>query len=131
MDAKRTPPVNWAKVLDRFSVPKRQGIYVLGCFARHLTLYSQQVRALNLVAALCHTGELKTNTQLAVIGGGRGIDGVSGRRAPRCPRDSVRATGRTHGVAAKQSAKMASPAYLRLAQEGMGKRQSRPTPDHM
>lgn len=61
---------DWEVFLKQFRVPKHQGIYVLGCFARYQTLYSQQVRALNLIAAMCKTGALKDRCRVAVIGGG-------------------------------------------------------------
>jgi HAD superfamily phosphoserine phosphatase-like hydrolase len=53
-------------------VPNTRGIYVLGCFGKYVTVYSQQVRALNLAWALNKTGALTTNTRIAVIGGGAG-----------------------------------------------------------
>jgi hypothetical protein len=34
-------------LLELLGVPEHAGIYVLGCFASHVTIYSQQVRALN------------------------------------------------------------------------------------
>jgi hypothetical protein len=46
------------------------GVYVLGCFARRVTLYSQQVRAFNLVYALRVTGKIDANARVAVIGAG-------------------------------------------------------------
>jgi hypothetical protein len=62
---------DWNKLLKTgFKVPGSHQIYVLGCFARHVTLYSQQVRALNLVYALCKTGKLTAGIQIAVVGGG-------------------------------------------------------------
>lgn len=45
-------------------------IYVLGCFARRVTLYSQQVRALNLIYALKQRGKLGQGLHLGIIGGG-------------------------------------------------------------
>ena len=40
------------KVLEGMSVEGWPGVYVLGCIDRRVTIYSQQVRALNLAAAL-------------------------------------------------------------------------------
>jgi len=51
-------------------VPGEAGLYVLGCFERRVTLLSQQVRALNLVYALCETGRLLEGSKLLVVGGG-------------------------------------------------------------
>lgn len=60
------------QVLELMVIPNTRGIYVLGCFGRYVTVYSQQVRALNLVWALNKTGALASNTRIAVIGGGAG-----------------------------------------------------------
>lgn len=45
-------------------------IYVLGCFARRVTLYTQQVRALNLVYALKEKGIVGRGARVGFIGGG-------------------------------------------------------------
>ncbi|OOG70027.1 hypothetical protein B0E45_14595 [Sinorhizobium sp. A49] len=45
-------------------------MYVLGCFDRRITFYSQQVRALSLVHALHELGYLQNAPQIAVIGAG-------------------------------------------------------------
>jgi hypothetical protein len=57
-------------ILDLLSVPGFKELYILGCFARCVTLYSQQVRALNLVSALGHTGVIKPGAKVIVIGAG-------------------------------------------------------------
>ncbi|HZI56968.1 MAG TPA: HAD-IB family phosphatase [Verrucomicrobiae bacterium] len=57
-------------VLDLMEVPSRSGVYVLGCFGRYITVYSQQVRALNLVYALNQCSKLKTDTRVCVVGAG-------------------------------------------------------------
>jgi hypothetical protein len=49
-------------------VPAAPNIYVLGSYARYVTLYSQQVRALNLISAL--EGQIGPGTKVCVIGGG-------------------------------------------------------------
>jgi hypothetical protein len=59
----------WVELLKLFQVPHRR-IYILGCFAQHVTIYSQQVRALNLIAALRRDGRLAGSPKVAVIGGG-------------------------------------------------------------
>jgi hypothetical protein len=46
------------------------GVYVLGNFARYVTVYAQQVRALNLVDTLAKSGRLSARSRAAVIGGG-------------------------------------------------------------
>src|SRR5262245_20301024 len=45
-------------------------LFVLGCFERRVTLYSQQGRALKLVEALGRMKELGAGTPVAVVGGG-------------------------------------------------------------
>ena len=57
-------------ILDLMEVPSRSGVYVLGCFGRYITLYSQQVRALNLAYALNRRGKLKIGTRVCVVGAG-------------------------------------------------------------
>jgi HAD superfamily phosphoserine phosphatase-like hydrolase len=58
------------QVLELMAVPDKHDVYVLGCFGRHITIYSQQVRALNLAYALHKTNRIGAGTQIAVIGGG-------------------------------------------------------------
>lgn len=61
----------WHQLLkDWFLVPRYPCVYILGSFARHVTLYSQQVRALNLVAGLVETGEISEGRDVVVVGGG-------------------------------------------------------------
>jgi siroheme synthase (precorrin-2 oxidase/ferrochelatase) len=45
-------------------------IYILGCFDKRVTLYSQQTRALNLIYALFKTEQLKADDQVVIIGAG-------------------------------------------------------------
>lgn len=66
----RTDDECWRTLLERMGVPGHPGIYVLGAFARHVTFYSQQVRALNLVDALCNTGRVAQGGSVAVVGAG-------------------------------------------------------------
>lgn len=49
-------------VLQHMRVPGERAVYVLGSFERRITLYSQQVRALNLVYALTAAGHLAAGT---------------------------------------------------------------------
>lgn len=46
------------------------GLYVLGCYDKRITFYSQQVRALSLVHALHAEGYLNAPKRIAVIGAG-------------------------------------------------------------
>ncbi|HEX8434030.1 FAD-dependent oxidoreductase, partial [Archangium sp.] len=57
-------------ILRQMAVRDEAGVYVLGCFERRITLYTQQVRALNLVHSLFTEERLKPGSKLAVIGGG-------------------------------------------------------------
>jgi hypothetical protein len=58
------------KLLDLLTVTKRPGVYILGCLGRNITIYSQQVRAINLVDALCKSGWLVPGARVAIVGGG-------------------------------------------------------------
>ena len=51
-------------------MPGRPNFYVLGCFDKRITFYSQQVRSLSLVHALYDLGYLKDAPRVAVIGAG-------------------------------------------------------------
>ncbi|REG30915.1 FAD dependent oxidoreductase [Archangium gephyra] len=57
-------------ILQQMVVREEAGVYVLGCFERRITLYTQQIRALNLVHSLFAEERLKASSTLAVIGGG-------------------------------------------------------------
>lgn len=57
-------------VIDGASVRDRPNLFVIGCYDRRITFYSQQVRALSLVHALKDLGYLNANPRIAVIGGG-------------------------------------------------------------
>ncbi len=65
-----TEDERWSVLLDLMSVPGYSKLFVLGCFAPRVTFLSQQVRALNLVDALCKTGALSKHSQVAVVGAG-------------------------------------------------------------
>ena len=61
------------------------GLYVLGCFERRVTLLSQQVRALNLVHSLRARGLLPAGSSIAVIGGGvAGLTAAAGAARLGC-----------------------------------------------
>lgn len=57
-------------VLDGAAIRDRPNLFVIGCYDRRITFYSQQVRALSLVHALKDLGYLNANPRIAVIGGG-------------------------------------------------------------
>jgi NADPH-dependent 2,4-dienoyl-CoA reductase/sulfur reductase-like enzyme len=62
----------WTNVLRLTEVPDLAGLFILGSFAERVTVYSQQVRAINLVDALAGLGRLTPATRVAVIGAGFG-----------------------------------------------------------
>lgn len=59
-----------AQVIADSRVPECPSIFVLGCLEKRVTLYSQQVRALNLVSALVDEGIVKAKSKVAIVGGG-------------------------------------------------------------
>jgi hypothetical protein len=59
-----------SQLIDLMSVPGYPNVYLLGAFAKYVTIYAQQVRALNLVAALVRAGRLSARSRVGVIGGG-------------------------------------------------------------
>lgn len=46
------------------------GIYVVGCFDRRITVFTQQARALSLIRALFEVGDLAAGQHVAVVGAG-------------------------------------------------------------
>lgn len=63
-------PLHPHELLSWMRIPSYPGVYVLGSFAHHVTIYSQQIRAFNLIDALCKTGLLRPGVSVAVVGGG-------------------------------------------------------------
>lgn len=57
-------------IIDSMQVPEHDGVYILGSLDRRVTVLSQQVRALNLAAALFSTGRLIEKQPVVVIGAG-------------------------------------------------------------
>jgi len=57
-------------ILGGAAVRDRPNLFVIGCYDRRITFYSQQVRALSLVHALKELGYLNADPRIAVIGGG-------------------------------------------------------------
>ncbi len=67
-DERKLPP---QELLSYFAVgAPYPNVYVLGSFARYVTLYSQQVRALNLVEALLEANVLRSGSKLTIVGAG-------------------------------------------------------------
>src|SRR4051812_31616461 len=59
-----------AEVIAASIVPNTKSVFFLGCFEKRVTLFSQQVRALNLVDAILHQGLVRERGNVAIIGGG-------------------------------------------------------------
>jgi hypothetical protein len=57
------------------------GIFLIGSLDSGVTIYSQQIRALNLIWALDHAGRLDSASNIAVVGGG--IAGLTAAKALR------------------------------------------------
>lgn len=57
-------------ILEGMAVEGWPGTYVLGCLDRRVTIYSQQVRALNLAAALVASRRVKPGDTVVVVGAG-------------------------------------------------------------
>lgn len=77
--------ISAATLLGHMSLDSYPGVHVLGCMERRVTVYSQQVRALNLVYALISEGMLGAGRRVAVIGGGvAGVTFAAGAAAKGC-----------------------------------------------
>ena len=57
-------------LLQHMAVPAKGAVYQIGCLEQRVTLYSQQVRALNLVFALFDQKRLAAGGRVIVVGGG-------------------------------------------------------------
>ncbi|WP_437964532.1 FAD-dependent oxidoreductase [Sorangium sp. So ce260] len=77
-----SPPTSPLTILRHMTVPVERGLYVLGSFEGRVTIYSQQIRALNLIHALWTTGALADGRRLAIIGGG--IAGITAALGAAC-----------------------------------------------
>lgn len=65
-------PINPGELIRWFEVPSCPGVFALGSFARQVTFASQQIRAFNLIWALCSTNRLGEGSRVAVVGAGLG-----------------------------------------------------------
>jgi hypothetical protein len=68
-----------AEVIAASIVPNTKSVFFLGCFESRVTLFAQQVRALNLVDALLDQGVLRETGRVAIVGGG--VAGVTAAAA--------------------------------------------------
>src|SRR5438552_19113901 len=58
------------RILDLMSPPGFPNLYVLGAYAKRLTIYSQQIRAVNLVEAIHWYRQPLKGLEVAIVGGG-------------------------------------------------------------
>src|ERR1700731_276728 len=58
------------RILDLMSPRGFPNLYLLGLFAKRLTVYSQQVRAINLIEAIHWYRKPLRGSNLAIVGGG-------------------------------------------------------------
>ena len=63
-------PMTDLEIIGSAEVPGWPFIFVVGSYDKRITFYSQQVRALNLAAALSASGRLNGKWRLAVVGAG-------------------------------------------------------------
>lgn len=66
----KTTDDSWRDMLDLLQMSGHPGLFVLGSFAQRVTIYSQQVRAINLIDALAGLGHLGPSSSVAVVGAG-------------------------------------------------------------
>jgi hypothetical protein len=69
-DTPRPADLTRRELFQLMEVPDWRNVFVLGSYAKAVTIYSQQVRALNLIDALVNEGRLTSASSVAVIGGG-------------------------------------------------------------
>src|SRR4051812_48144348 len=70
MLAPRGSSITASALLQHMAVPDNNGVYLLGCLERRVTLFSQQMRALNLIYSLFEEERVGTGDRVAVVGGG-------------------------------------------------------------
>ena len=68
-DAKRSELLRLFAV-DEYPNVEYPNVFILGSHARYVTVYGQQVRALNLVSALAKSGYISKYTRVGIVGGG-------------------------------------------------------------
>lgn len=60
------------EIIAAAKVPNTNSMFVLGCLESRVTVYAQQVRALNLVDSIIERDLVRSNGRVAIIGGGAG-----------------------------------------------------------
>jgi hypothetical protein len=63
-------PMTAAEVIAASHVPGTRSVFFLGCFDKRVTVFSQQVRALNLVAAILEQDMVRSDGRVAIVGAG-------------------------------------------------------------
>ncbi|WP_091741902.1 ABC-three component system protein [Phenylobacterium immobile] len=58
------------QIIEHMRVPNTRSVFFLGCFEKRVTVFSQQIRALNLVAAILDQNLVRANGRVAIIGAG-------------------------------------------------------------
>ena len=77
--------ITTSHLLQHMAVSGYPALYVLGSFERRVTVYSQQVRALNLVYSLIQQGHLSVGKHVVVVGGGvAGLTAAAGALQRGC-----------------------------------------------
>ena len=92
------------QIIDGSRIPGTQSILVLGSFEKRVTVYAQQVRALNLVDAMLSEGLVRPEGgKVAIIGGGAAGITTAVALARACPSlDTLDLFERSQGVLALQ-----------------------------
>ena len=72
-----------------FALDSKGHLFALGCFERRVTIYSQQVRALELARAMVEDGVMRLDGRVAVIGGGIGGATLAAALAVAAPKLKV------------------------------------------
>jgi hypothetical protein len=62
--------MSYDRVLELLSSAEHPGLFVLGAFARRVTVYSQQVRAINLIDAIHYYRRPLKDVSIAIVGAG-------------------------------------------------------------
>jgi hypothetical protein len=78
--------MNAADILAESRAPGNNPVYFLGCFESRVTVYAQQVRALNLASALVTENQIRPNGKVAIIGGGAAGITVAAALVALCPK---------------------------------------------
>jgi hypothetical protein len=58
------------EIIAEALIPDTHSVFVLGSFEQRVTVFAQQVRALNLVDAILSRGLLQNTGSVAIVGGG-------------------------------------------------------------